>query len=62
MRLVADGVTCAEVLETYCSADVSCLYELDRVLVVGVHLIQTCYSLFLTCTGIVNIRAGVYLS
>ena len=62
MRLVADGVTSAEVFETNGCADVSSLYELDRVLVVRVHLIQTCDSFFLACTGIENIRPGVYFS
>jgi hypothetical protein len=55
MILSADGITCAEILEADCCADVSGLYELDRVLVVGVHLVETGDSLFLASAGVVNI-------
>ena len=33
-RLNADGITCAEILETYCSADITGLHEVDRILFV----------------------------
>ena len=62
MVLVAHGVTGAEILESDGCADVTGLHELDGVLVVGVHLVQTGDPLFLACTGVEDIRAGIYLS
>ena len=34
MILSADRVTCTKILETYSCADITCLYEFDRVLVI----------------------------
>ena len=62
MILGTDGVTGAEILETYGCADVTGLHEIDRVLVVGVHLIETCYPLLLAGTCIEHVSTGVKMS
>ena len=59
VALVADGVPRAEVLESYCGADVSGLHEIDGILVVGVHLIEPGHALFLARTGVDHVRTGV---
>ena len=62
MILVADGVSGTEILESHSRADVSGLDELNRVLVVGVHLVQTRDSLLLSGTDIIDIGTGVNTS
>ncbi len=46
-RLDADCVSGAEILESDSGTDVSGLYELDRILLVRVHLIKSRHALFL---------------
>ena len=48
VAFVADGISGVEILESDCCADVTGLHELDRVLVVGVHLVEPGDTLFLT--------------
>ena len=55
MCLVADGVSGTQLLEAYCRADISCFHEVNRILLVGVHLVQTRHTLLLTGTGIENV-------
>ena len=62
MILVADGVSCTEILESDSGADVSGLDELDRVLMVGVHLVQTRDSLLLSGADVIDIGTGVNAS
>ena len=62
MILVADGVSCTEILESDSGADVSGLDELDRILMVGVHLVQAADALTLTAAGIKYIRTGIELT
>ena len=47
MVLVAEGVAGADILEAYACADVAAADDLFGVLLVGVHLEQTAYALFL---------------
>ena len=60
--LGAERVARADLLETDGGADVARNDRLDRVLLVGVHLEQTRYTLFLSRTRIENIRSGRNLS
>ena len=62
MILVADGVSCTEILESDSGADVSGLDELDRVLMVGVHLVQTRDSFLLSGADVIDISTGVNAS
>ena len=59
LLLQAHGVTGAEVFETDSGADVSRLHEIDGILVVGVHLVQTGYALLLAGAGVVHVRTCV---
>ena len=59
MVFSTDGVTCVEILEAHCRADVSGLHELDRVLMVGVHLIKTGNPLLLVGSCIEHIGTGI---
>ena len=60
--LNTDGVACAEVLEADCCADVSGLHKLDRILVVGMHLVQSGDPFLLAGTGIIDIGTGVKMA
>ena len=62
MVLRADRIARAEVLEADRRADVSGLHELDRVLVVGVHLVETGHALLLPGTGIEHVGAGIQVT
>ena len=62
MVLVADGITCTQLLEAYCGTDVAGLYEVDGILLVGVHLVQTGHTLFLAGAGVEHVSTGIQSS
>ena len=62
MFLVANRIAGTQVFETYGRRNVTCLNELDRILMIGVHLIQTWYSFILSGARIVDIWACIHLS
>ena len=62
MILVADGVSRTEILESDGGADVSGLDKIDRILVVGVHLVQTRDSFLLSGADVIDISTGVNTS
>ena len=59
MVLDTDCISCTEILESYCRADVSSLHEFDRILLVGVHLVETSHTLFLVGPCIKYIRTCI---
>ena len=58
----ADRVAGAQILEADRRADVTGLHELDGVLVVGVHLVETGHALLLTRTGIEHVGTGIQVT
>ena len=52
MILVTEGITCADIFETYARTYVACCDNFNGVLLVGVHLEETAYALFLARTWV----------
>ena len=59
MALITYRVARVELLEAHGCADITRLHELDRVLVVGVHLIQACYPFLFASTCIKYVGTGI---
>ena len=59
MILSAEGIARADILESYTRTYIASADEINGVLVVGVHLEDTRYTLFLARTRIVYIRTGL---
>ena len=55
MVLVAKGITCTDILETYTCTYIAATDKLLGVLLVGVHLEQTAHTFLLSGTGIEDI-------
>ena len=62
MAIDTDRISCTEILESYSRTDISGLHEFDRILLVGVHLIKTCNTLFLVGPCIKYIRTCIQAS
>ena len=60
--LVAESVTCADILEAYACADITAADFLHGVLLVGVHLEQTAHTLFLVGAGVEHVATGNHVA
>src|SRR5258708_12896282 len=62
MVLIAEGIPGLDFLETYRGANVSCLDEIDRVLLVGEHLHDTADTLFPAASYVQYIRTCIQVT
>jgi len=60
--LQAKGIACSNIFKTNCCTDIASLAELNWVLFVGMHLVNTANTLLFTGTGVENVATAINLS
>ena len=58
MLLVTERISRRSILQTYGSSDIACVYLLDFLSLIGVHLQNTADSFFLSFYGIIYVGTG----